>query len=103
MMILSQRGFYAHGPTRTVAVLHGKAYLGVIHAPIAARTAIANEITDNRFGLLPGPNATVTAAQVAALAKVAPALTVKAGDPFKVVLSYVHALFGDAAFNAEAY
>lgn len=100
---LCMTGFYSYGPTRTVAVAHGKAYIGVIHAPVTARSAIASTITDKRFMLLPGPNGTLSAAHVASIAKIAPKAQLNAGDSMKKALAYVQGLFGDAAFDPDAY
>lgn len=96
-------GFHSFGiHCRALAITHGQAYIGVIGAPSAGvRPEIAN--LSQNLTVLPGPNGSLNAKHVAALAAVAPSLQAKQGDPMRAVLSYVHGIFGDGQFEPNAY
>ena len=96
-------GFSKHGlPTRVAAIVHGKAYIGLVPAPHSGvRPKFASLSPD--LVLLPGANSNLNAQHVAALNQAAPKLQVKQGDPMRAVLFYVYSLYGDGEFDPDAY
>lgn len=99
-------GFQAlGGRTRTVALTHGSAYIGIIEAENfgARNAAAALDAANPDFVLLPGPNSNLTAAHVAAIVALWPKAPIKEGDPMRTVLSHVMSLYGDAEFDPDGY
>jgi hypothetical protein len=95
--------FYAHGPrTRTIAVVHGKAYFGLIEAETPAVRKEVAKLHDNLV-VLPGPRGKVSSAQANALNTMFPQLNVKEGDSLESTLLHVHALYGDEEFHPDNY
>lgn len=99
-------GFQAlGGRTRTVALTHGSAYIGIIEAENfgARNAASAIDAESPNFTLLPGPNSNFNATQVAAILALWPKAPIKEGDPMRAVLSHVMSLYGDAEFDPDGY
>lgn len=96
-------GFHGLGQhIRVAAITHDKAYVGIIMAPSAGTRSQLAALSD-AITVLPGPNASLAPAHVSALAKVAPKLQIKQGDPMRAVLSFVHAIYSDGHFDPDAY
>lgn len=96
-------GFHAYGQrTRTVALKHGSAYIGVVEAATAqARSGLAN--LNPNLVVLPGANGLLSQAQVSAILALWPAAPIQVGDSMRAVLAHVHSLYGDAQFDPDAY
>lgn len=100
--LVAETALHQFGRTRTVAIEHGKAYIGIIEARTAS---VRKTIDDSSSSLtvLPSANGVLSAKHVKSLATVAPDLKIKEGDSMRVVLSYVLGLYNDSEFDPDAY
>lgn len=94
--------FYHASGSRTVAIAHESAYIGVIHSHPKVRSH-AKALHAN-LTILPGPHGTLEKRHVDALnAVLPPANRVAVGDSMSPTLRYVHSLYGDEEFHPNNY